>query len=165
MTDSKEQFTQPFEAKRVVRTYTQHIIATPEKVFPLLCPVREMEWLDGWTYEMIYSESGIAEKGCVFKNKLAGDVDTIWVISSYDPPRYIEFVRITPDAAVVQFDIKLRDNGDGTTDAEITYTFTGLTEAGNAYVESFANEKFIGFMSWWEKAMNHYIQTGEMLKR
>ena len=44
-----------FTARRIIHTYRQTIDATPEKVFPLLCPVREAEWLDGWQYAMIYS--------------------------------------------------------------------------------------------------------------
>lgn len=43
-----------FTAKRITRTYGQTINASPEQVFPLICPVRETEWLDGWRYRMIY---------------------------------------------------------------------------------------------------------------
>lgn len=43
-----------FTARRITRTYHQTINAVPETVFPLLCPVREAEWLDGWQYAMIY---------------------------------------------------------------------------------------------------------------
>ena len=39
--------------------------APPEVVFPLLCPVREYEWLEDWTCEMVFSESGVAEEDCV----------------------------------------------------------------------------------------------------
>ena len=55
-----------FEARRMVRSYRQTIDASPEIVFPLLCPVREAEWLDGWEFTMIYSVSGSMEKGAVF---------------------------------------------------------------------------------------------------
>lgn len=33
---------------RVSRTYTQQLCAEPEEVFPLLCPVREADWIEGW---------------------------------------------------------------------------------------------------------------------
>ena len=55
-----------FDAKRVSHEYTQTNDAPPEKVFPLLCPVREADWVPGWQYRLIYSESGVAEDGCVF---------------------------------------------------------------------------------------------------
>ena len=31
--------------KRVTRTYTQRLVAEPAAVFPLLCPVREADWI------------------------------------------------------------------------------------------------------------------------
>ena len=40
--------------------------APVEKVFPLLCPVREYEWIDGWSCRLVHSESGFAEKGAIF---------------------------------------------------------------------------------------------------
>ena len=30
---------------RVAHTYTQHLVAPPKAVFPLLCPVREADWI------------------------------------------------------------------------------------------------------------------------
>jgi hypothetical protein len=49
-----------FEARRVSCEYTQTNDASPEIVFPLLCPVREAEWVPDWKYRMIYSQSGVA---------------------------------------------------------------------------------------------------------
>jgi hypothetical protein len=48
---------------RVTRTYLQKIQAPPEEVFPLLCPVRETEWVRGWDPIVVYSHSGLAEPG------------------------------------------------------------------------------------------------------
>ncbi len=39
-----------FKAKRVSHEYTQTNDAPPDEVFPLLCPVRESEWVPGWQY-------------------------------------------------------------------------------------------------------------------
>ena len=33
---------------RVTRTLAQHLVAVPSNVFPLLCPVREADWIDDW---------------------------------------------------------------------------------------------------------------------
>ena len=41
-----------FKAHRITREYRQTIEASAETVFPLLCPVREAQWLDGWRYSM-----------------------------------------------------------------------------------------------------------------
>jgi hypothetical protein len=39
------------------------IKAPVEQVFPLLCPVRECDWLEGWNCTLLHSGSGLAEKG------------------------------------------------------------------------------------------------------
>ena len=36
------------------------------KVFPLLCPVREADWIDGWNPVLVLTQSGFAEQDCVF---------------------------------------------------------------------------------------------------
>ena len=40
-----------------------HFDAPPDRVFPLLCPVREYDWIDGWECRMVYAETGVAELG------------------------------------------------------------------------------------------------------
>jgi hypothetical protein len=42
-----------FQGKRITHEYTQNNVAPPEKVFPLLCPVREADWVPGWQYRLI----------------------------------------------------------------------------------------------------------------
>ncbi len=155
-----------FEAKRVTRSYIQRVVAPPNVIFPLLCPVREAEWLDGWDYELIYSASGFAEEGCVFKSKQPGEPDTIWLITEHDKEKYrVEFARVTPDSRVAKVNINLSDNQDGTTSAAITYVVTALNDAGNEFVDSYTEESFRQAMVWWEKSINHFLQSGEKLKK
>ncbi len=153
------------EVKRVTRTYTQRITAAPDRVFPLLDPERETEWVEGWEYDMIYSVSGIGEEGCIFKTQQPHESETIWVITKRDETDYrIEFVMVTPDSRVSQLQIQLEDNRDGTTNTSITYTFTALNEQGNKFVENYTEEEFNRRMVHWERSMNHFLETGTMLK-
>ncbi len=48
---------------RITRSYTQSLVAPPEKVMPLLCPVMEAEWIDGWDPVLVLSDSGVVEPG------------------------------------------------------------------------------------------------------
>ena len=47
---------------RATHTYRQKLCATPARVFPLLCPVREREWADGWLPDLVITSSGVAER-------------------------------------------------------------------------------------------------------
>ena len=54
------------QPNRVTHSYTQQLIAPPDRVFPLLCPVREAEWIDGWQPVLVLTLGGFAEADCVF---------------------------------------------------------------------------------------------------
>ncbi|MBC8277561.1 MAG: SRPBCC family protein [FCB group bacterium] len=154
-------------AQRVIRSYRQKINAPAAEVFPLICPVREAEWLDGWDYRMIYSESGVAEEGCIFTSRHTGDeFDTIWMIIRHDPiEKTVEFTRITPGSRTAKLTVKIADIGDGKSRVEIEYVFTALNERGNTFlITELTKEKFRADMKFWEDSMNHWLKTGERLK-
>ncbi len=45
--------------------------ATPEEIFPLLCPTTELDWLPGWNCELLHSQSGYAELNCVLRTSFS----------------------------------------------------------------------------------------------
>jgi hypothetical protein len=151
---------------RVTHSYVQKIVAPPDEVFPLICPVREADWLDDWEYKLVYSESGLAEKGCIFTTQHAGEPETVWIITRHDSQAgIVEFNRVTPGWLVVHLQVRMEDGGGGTTAARITYTYTALSEMGRKAIEHHhSEEQFNQMVTWWEKSMNHYLQTGERLK-
>jgi hypothetical protein len=61
--------------------------APPDRIFPLLCPVREYDWIPTWSCDMIYSESGVAENDCVFATAFPEEGPReSWVVVRYEPP-------------------------------------------------------------------------------
>lgn len=153
-----------FKAKRVSRKFIHKIDSTPDKIFPLICPVKQLDWLDGWNFEMIYSESGISEEGCVFKTKHEGDVDTIWVITKHDVENFIiEYIRITPGVLIVKININLEHRYSNITDVNTEYIFTALSEKGNEFIEGKSSKQFFNMMKWWEKSINYYLDSGKKL--
>ncbi|MEI7810792.1 MAG: hypothetical protein WCJ01_00040 [Ignavibacteria bacterium] len=153
-----------FKSKKIKRTFTQKINSTPDKIFPLLCPEREKDWLDGWSYDMIYSESGFAENGAIFKTRYGETVDTIWIVTKYDKELgIIEFVRMTWDVVVVNISFRLEAVNDTVTDIHVEYIFTSITEKGNEFIEGSSSRQFLEMMKWWEKSLNYFIMTGNKL--
>ena len=152
-----------FEAMRVEHEYTQRNPAPPERVFPLLCPVREADWVPGWQYRLIYSRSGVAELGCVFTTPNPDGRETVWVVTDYDPAAFrIKFAWVWPEMVATRLEIQLRPAG-GETEADIRYTYTSLSEAGNAEVRRCDREWFLKKMTGWEKAINYYLTTGKLI--
>jgi hypothetical protein len=153
------------QGKRVVHQFTQTNCAPPEKVFPLLCPVRESEWVPGWDYRLIYSHSGIAENGCIFITPNEDGSETTWVVTDYDPAAFkIAFAWVNPGLVAAQISIWLRANSSNQTAALISYTYTGLSEKGDREVERYDRAWFENKMRHWESAINHYLRIGRKIE-
>lgn len=159
-----------FKSYRVVHEFIQTNPAPPERVFPLLCPVREGDWLPGWQYRLIYSDSGIAELGCSFTtpNRPSSgspaqmSSETTWIVTEYDPAGFrIAFVWINPGMIITEIRIQLTPAGNGTTHSQIRYRYTGLSPDGNRELAGYDQKWFEAKMRNWERMINHYLQTGE----
>jgi hypothetical protein len=149
---------------RKTLTYRQLNTGNIKDVFPLLCPVRELDWLDGWQCTLVYSTSGLIEQGCVFTTPHHGKQETTWYVTQYDRANYsVEFVRVTPGESVVKINIVLQAISPDSTEANITYEYTSLSEAQNRFIETELEHEFKRSMMWWEKAINYYLKTGEKL--
>lgn len=137
---------------RLVRTFVQRIRATPEEVFPLLCPELEKVWLPGWDARMIHSASGVAERGAVFETKTA-----TWIVTEHDPPRRVAFARWQTDGLVVHIEITLGRHHDGETAVSIAYTSTPTDEASRAILAAARESDWLDTMAFWEGSMNAWF--------
>lgn len=146
---------------RAKHSYTQTLAGPPEAVFPLLCPVREAEWVDGWEPKLVISASGVAEQDCLFIMPDQPN-DSIWVVTQWTPQtHFIEFIKVTPGLAVGRIEIQLRPEGPDQTLADITYAYTALSETGEHFIEHFTGEHYINFMRAWEAELNHFLTIGQ----
>ena len=153
-----------FKSYRVSHEYTQTNVAQPEKVFPLLCPVREAEWVPDWKYRLIYSDSGFAELGCIFTTPNAQGnavAETTWITTIYNPAAFrIGYVWINPGLVAAELLIQLAPAGASETRAQIRYRYTGLSPEGNAELQRYDEKWFQAKMRGWEAAINQYLRTG-----
>ena len=145
-------------------TYTQHLSAPPAQVFPLLCPVREAKWVPDWEPRLVISNSGVNEEDCIFV--MPDDPhDAIWVVTEWNPVTYVvKFVKVMPGKAVCRIAMQLTAGPGNSTCAEITYSYTALSEAGKKLVDGFTAEHYEKFIMFeWEHALNHFLTTGKMV--
>jgi hypothetical protein len=148
---------------RATRTYTQRLAAEPAKVFALLCPVREADWIEGWDPLLVATASGVAERDCVFTTA-AKPADAVWYIVEHDPGRgFAEMLKITPGVTACRVTIRVRPAAGGS-EAEITYSHTSLGPDGDAFVASFTEDFYRRFMQDWEARLDHYLRTGSALR-
>ena len=137
-----------------------------KEVFPLLCPVREKDWIDGWDCKMIHSISGLIEKNCVFVTGHHGESETVWHVTLYDKKNYtIEFLRVTPNENTVRINIQLEKIEEKATKSHISYLYTILNEKDIETQMNHIEQSFFDSMTYWEKAINHYLTKRKVLKK
>jgi hypothetical protein len=144
---------------RVRRSYTQRLVAEPSVVFPLLCPVREGDWIEGWDPLSVVSQSGVAEEDCVFVTP-GSPHDAIWYVTRHEPERgFVEMLKITPSLTACRLSIQLAP-APGGCEAMVTYMHTSLGPAGDDFVATFTDVHYQDFMRDWEGRLNHYLTHG-----
>jgi len=154
-----------FTSSRISRTSTITLNAPLGEVFPLFGPIREREWAPGWDPQILYSTTDLVEEHMVFKTPSHHghiEPDYTWIVSKYLPDQaLIEYTVFTAERLwwiTVQC---YEDLPNQTTKAEITYTYTGLTDRGNAINEKALQLMYAHDLRDWEEAINHYLKTGE----
>ena len=95
----------PVRALRMVVDFESEHRAPREVVFPLLCPVREYDWIEDWRCQVLYSDSGVAEDDCLFVTDFDGR--STWVVTAYEPPARIEFCIFNEREVVARLKIRL----------------------------------------------------------
>lgn len=157
------------EPIRVSHDYTQSLIAPPATVFPLLCPVRECEWVPGWEPGLVVSATGVAESDAVFTTpEDAGEAT--WYITEHHPEEFwVEMLKIVPGHVATRLRIELEE-ADGRdrveldgrpreilTRARVRYTHTALSPEGEDEVRTWNEARWLGFMQGWESVLNAFL--------
>lgn len=152
------------KARHHTRERTMLLSARPERVFPLLCPVRERDWIETWEATIVHSDSGVAELGCVFVTADSHGSETVWTVSRYEPERgVIEFVIVTPRLMVMTLAVALHAEAERTR-AQWRHTFTALTPKGEPLLERLAGPDYERRMELLERQLEYHLVSGEMLR-
>jgi hypothetical protein len=146
---------------RVRREHTHRLVGPPDAAFPMLCPVREVEWVSEWDPYVVFSNSGVAEPDCVFVTR-DGENESIWVITHHDPESYrLEMVKITPGLTAAKLEFALEADGEKASKMHVAYSHTALSREGRKFVADFDEERWAGFMDKMGRELNHYLGSGE----
>jgi len=148
---------------RVSHIYEQTINGSIKEIMPLYCPVRELDWCENWNPKVVYSNSGVVEKDCIFITP-HNDSDIVWIVTDFDMAKgHLEMFYLVPGVLVNKLEIQVTAITENKTKASLVYSKTSLGEAGDKILDEFTIEEYNTMMDSWEKAMNHYLETGEML--
>ena len=141
-----------------VRSGTIIVEASLERVFPLLCPKREEEWIPGWQCEVIASKSGCNEPGAIFRTTRPYATELIWFTVRYSRTEHVvEFVNHSPNLFVFHFLIDIAEPEPGRLVLTFTQRFTPVSGAGAALIDTYRGEDFAGRLKVLEELLRKAI--------
>lgn len=155
------------QTKRIICTHKEEIKAPLELIFPLLCPVEELKWIDNWEYQLIYSDSGINENNCIFRENISGlilfdsPISITWITTLYDPDSRIQFVLMCGEMAVIKFDIEIQEQNNGISSIQFQFSYTPLQEDT---IDETTEGKLMSILAFLSTSLKHYCETGKLLK-
>lgn len=151
--------------KHISRTMAIQLNAPPDQTLPLFTAVGECLWIPDWEPTYIYPESGEPQTGMIWKTSQYSNVDSIWITAEYDTVAcHATYIRFTPERHVARIDVQCDSIDGAKTIAEVTYSVTAIHADGHEDIEMLTEARFREMIGWWEKAINHYLESGEMLQ-
>lgn len=145
----------------------------PDRCFALACPVAELDWIDGWCFDLIYSKSGRNEDNNIFLEPMSGfgvlrspGARTYWYTTLYDTEtRRFHAVLLTPELVIATFKFEMEDLGDGRTRLRWSLAYTGLTEEGRGIVaEAGFENRVFGMLELLARSAKRFVETGTLYR-
>lgn len=139
---------------------SMHLPAPPLEVFPLLCPVREYDWIPVWDCELLYARTGAAEADCVFRTAFPDRGEEVWTCTRYEPPRAVEYVRFGERGVVIHLSIALAEDADGATRMLWNTVYTAADASAAAHVAAMSAAQYEQEARAIEHMLAHYLEHG-----
>lgn len=143
------------------------IEAPIDKTFYLFGPIAEKEWADGWNPQIVYQNNENIEEHMIFMTDSPhGHAESkyTWIVSKYCKDQYLIEYFVYTQERMWWIQVQCLKLDDGKTEAEITYTYNGLTQKGNTINEWAMGTMFSSDLKDWENEINHYLRTGKRIK-
>jgi hypothetical protein len=157
--------------KREHESFSLSINAPAEKIFPLACPVEELKWIDDWTYNMIYSNSGKNENNCIFTEKISSpgvmgpeySEPTYWVTTLYNSKDYIIHWLLVRSSTLTKLEFTLKTIAPRETETAWDMTITAIKDEAISSFDETMKDRMKLMMIFIGQSLKHYCETGESL--
>ena len=125
--------------------------------FELFSPEGERLWVPGWSPELLYPPGREWEPGLIFRTQ--EDLgEAIWVVTRLDRLRHeVEYYRVESGRYVARVRVRCQARGPEETDVAVTYTFVGLSEAGNGDIAGMSEAAYGQKMKRWRGWITNHL--------
>jgi hypothetical protein len=143
----------------LARTFTGTLTvrARPDDAFPLFSPAGERRWVPGWDPEAVHPAEDDWRAGQVFRTREETGA-AVWIVTAMDRARRtVEYHRVEPARWVARVAVGCDPLPDGATRVTVSYSFVGLTDAGNEGIAAMTQEEHDAKMRRWAGWIERYL--------
>ena len=135
------------------------VAAPTEEAFGLFSPEGEKLWVPGWAPELLYPPRREWQAGLIFRTQEELG-EAVWVVATLDRLRHeVEYYRVEVGRYVARVRVRCQARGAEETDVAVTYTFVGLSEAGNQEIAAMSEAVFEQKMKRWQGWISTYLSS------
>lgn len=141
--------------------------------FARACPLSELDWIDDWHFDLLYSDSGRNEDDCMFLEAMSGlavhrspRANTCWYTTLHDVARRrFHAVLLTDDFIIGRWAVEMSAVGNGSTEVRWSIAYVGLNERGNQIVlEQGLETRALGMLRFIASSLKLHCETGRVLR-
>ena len=116
--------------------------------------------MPGWDYENVMGDTTLREDYVfVTKTHDHAAADAVWLVKRYEPEHYlVQYYKIEPGQKVGIIEVHCFELGKSLTRVEVTYEYIGMSDSGNAFVESFSQEVYEAFIGEWKILIEEHFE-------
>jgi hypothetical protein len=149
-----------FAARSVELSGGFAISASVDVAFELFSPLGEKSWVPGWKPELLHPPGVAWERGLIFRTQEELG-EAVWVVSALDRERHeVEYHRIEPGRYLARVRVWCQGQGPRRTAVAVTYTFVGLSDAGNREIDAMSQRAYEEKMSRWHGWISDHLSAG-----
>ena len=138
-----------------------HGISLPisaDEAIEFFTPEGERMWVDGWAPRYFHPANGETIEGMVFETG-EGDELTYWTVVNFDLAGCrARYSRVTPGSRSTIVEVICKEDGENACRVEVSYTLTGLSEAGNAVIEAFIGDVYVAMIEGWRTNILEHLK-------
>ena len=132
------------------------ITAPVDVVFELFSPLGERLWVPSWDPELLHPPGVQWERGLIFRTREERG-EAVWMVTGLDRDRHeVEYHRVEAARYVARVRVRCRPNARQT-EVEVTYTFVGLSDAGNEEIASMSHSAYEEKMKRWQAWISDHL--------
>jgi len=142
------------------QTRSFNLGAPSRELLQLFTAEGERLWVPGWNPELL---SGGTERGSVFRTLGADGQETVWVVTDFRPDLgRASYARIAQGSNMGLVDVHCEPLTANSTCVTVTYTLTGLSPEGTAFVQRFlAAQYFSAYIEGWKQSLDNLLESGQ----